>query len=823
MAITTTPSSVTFHGNGSTTVFTFTFVGDDDSDLEVLYTDTAGNVSTLNPSTYSITINAAATGALWGIGGTLTYPLTGSAIASGTSVTLNRIVPYVQDVSINNQGAFYPTAIEQGLDKLELQIQQLKTLDAQAIKIPVVDVGVTNNILPAAAGRASKYFHFDSSGVPEMVTTAPSVGSSPIVMVTTIAALKAVVAATLAVSPLYYVKGYSTEDDGGQGLFLHTTSNPGADNGGTIIWSNTSGHYFVRQVAGNEYPNTHTGETAYLDVKWFGAKGDRSTDDTAAITAALAAGPNVYFSPGIYAVSQIVMTGLGLNIWFEGSQLLGTSGSAKTSVLDIKCGHSVLRNIEVNGNFNLNYQSVVHWYTNDLNLYYPGQNRIDGLKVVQGKIGLCVGALPSQSDPIPAQNTVQAAGIATDAPLSESVVIDLHSVDCIRSLYFRQPNGKVTFVSPCLTGQDVDFSAYSPKSDTRALVIVGEGSEVSILGGNIEQTQTTQAYLWEVNDGTLNIVGTVMETNVPAYMSGTAQVRIVGALDFGLNMTGHLFHVDTLSSNSLIIENCRIVGLAGGGSAGSTNGGVIKAINGLGGSFAPNYSGFRAILSNVEIRDFPFTGVADGYLPLTYGVFCQFNDCYWTNYNTASPPVRTRYQKVDNGNSNKLAGVIDTPATIITAYGVNGNAASGGWTFAVGGASSWGSGTTSMPTIEGYLPSKYLRLTGAGGGGTVSATTAKFNITPQQTVIMEGIVKGGNTSAGIAVKFFWYKYDNSASATASTDVLVGGESLYTTGWQQLLLHAIPPPDATQMTVQLYAENGATCYYINPSIHQTEQF
>lgn len=128
MTISTTTSTITIAGNASTTVFSFPFVADSPSTMEVLYTDASGNTSTLSPSLYTLFINAPATGQLWGIGGTVTYPNTGSPpvpIAVGTFLTITRIVPLTQTVSISNQGAFYPQAVEQALDLLELQLQQV--------------------------------------------------------------------------------------------------------------------------------------------------------------------------------------------------------------------------------------------------------------------------------------------------------------------------------------------------------------------------------------------------------------------------------------------------------------------------------------------------------------------------------------------------------------------------------------------------------------------------------------------------------------------------------------------------------------------------
>lgn len=182
MTIATTTSTVTHLGNGATTVFSFPFVGVSQDDLIVTYVNSLGVSTVLSPSVYTVTLNAVPVGGLWGIGGSVTYPNTGSPpvpIATGTSLSIVRSVPYEQTVSISNQGAFYPQAVEQALDLLELQIQQIRSSDLYSIKTPLSD-GTPPNVLPGKLLRANTYLAFDANGQP-YVTTAPTgtvVGSS---------------------------------------------------------------------------------------------------------------------------------------------------------------------------------------------------------------------------------------------------------------------------------------------------------------------------------------------------------------------------------------------------------------------------------------------------------------------------------------------------------------------------------------------------------------------------------------------------------------------------------------------------------------------
>src|SRR5262249_950360 len=80
-----------------------------------------------------------ATGSLHHVGGTVTYPLSGSPIANGTSLTVSRIVPLTQTTSISNQGDFAPTVTERALDQLCLEIQQVAARTGQLRGVWVTD------------------------------------------------------------------------------------------------------------------------------------------------------------------------------------------------------------------------------------------------------------------------------------------------------------------------------------------------------------------------------------------------------------------------------------------------------------------------------------------------------------------------------------------------------------------------------------------------------------------------------------------------------------------------------------------------------------
>ncbi len=136
--LTTNQSYVTYQGNGATIIFPFGFIIPSASDLVVSITN--NNASPAATTILSST-QYTATGIGNQSGGNVTYPVSGSPLPAGWSITIQRIVPYAQDTSLTNQGAFYPAVVEACLDDLTMQTQQLAAQMAGAA--PIVAANIT--------------------------------------------------------------------------------------------------------------------------------------------------------------------------------------------------------------------------------------------------------------------------------------------------------------------------------------------------------------------------------------------------------------------------------------------------------------------------------------------------------------------------------------------------------------------------------------------------------------------------------------------------------------------------------------------------------
>ena len=174
-------------GNGTTKDFAVTFPFDEKSDLVVTLFDTAAGADVAPPPALNgiATYDYVVTGTVnpdTGIypGGTVTF---NTAPLAGWNIIRARNTPERQPVYLIDNARFPAKTVEGGLDRLELQIQELDSGLSRAIRAPISD-GPVDMTLPPASERADKMFAFDGVG-------APDVSISKIDVINTIAAVAA--------------------------------------------------------------------------------------------------------------------------------------------------------------------------------------------------------------------------------------------------------------------------------------------------------------------------------------------------------------------------------------------------------------------------------------------------------------------------------------------------------------------------------------------------------------------------------------------------------------------------------------------------------
>lgn len=121
MTISTETSSIVYTGNASTTEFPFSWKQLTAAELVVSLFDIATETTIVLPTAaYSVVMNADL------LGGTVTYNPADGPMPNTKRLVLQRVLPYVQPIVLQNQTRYYPDVVEQGFDRLCMQVQQLR-------------------------------------------------------------------------------------------------------------------------------------------------------------------------------------------------------------------------------------------------------------------------------------------------------------------------------------------------------------------------------------------------------------------------------------------------------------------------------------------------------------------------------------------------------------------------------------------------------------------------------------------------------------------------------------------------------------------------
>ncbi|AXK79961.1 hypothetical protein DW352_05175 [Pseudolabrys taiwanensis] len=169
-------------GDGHTTQFSFNFIGVAAAYISVVYTDAGGNQTVLiqgsGTTQYQLVLNAPVQGAIWGLGGTVTYNPSGTPIAAGTTLTIYRTLPLTQAITLQNLAsiATLGKGAETGLDTGVMQGQQINEHIGRAI---VANIANTTPPLPLppAAQMANQGLCGDGTGNNIIACTLPATGS----------------------------------------------------------------------------------------------------------------------------------------------------------------------------------------------------------------------------------------------------------------------------------------------------------------------------------------------------------------------------------------------------------------------------------------------------------------------------------------------------------------------------------------------------------------------------------------------------------------------------------------------------------------------
>lgn len=132
MTVSTTTNRVDYTGNGSTTVFSFTFRIFADTDLVVT---TANDLGVETELVLGDDYTVSGVGSY--NGGSITL---GTALTNGYAMTIQRVLPFTQETDLRNQGAFYAETHEDVFDRMAMVNQQLQEQIDRSAKLPVTSL-----------------------------------------------------------------------------------------------------------------------------------------------------------------------------------------------------------------------------------------------------------------------------------------------------------------------------------------------------------------------------------------------------------------------------------------------------------------------------------------------------------------------------------------------------------------------------------------------------------------------------------------------------------------------------------------------------------
>jgi len=157
MTVSSTNTKNSYSGDGSTTVFAYTFkIFDDDDIIVILRTDATGGETVQTKGTHYSVSGVGNAG-----GGNITFV---TAPASGITVVLIRATVQTQTTDYTPNDPFPAASHEDALDRLTLMVQdQQEELD-RAIKVSRTNTISTSEFTIGPSDRANKVFAFDANG-----------------------------------------------------------------------------------------------------------------------------------------------------------------------------------------------------------------------------------------------------------------------------------------------------------------------------------------------------------------------------------------------------------------------------------------------------------------------------------------------------------------------------------------------------------------------------------------------------------------------------------------------------------------------------------
>ncbi len=523
---------------------------------------------------------------------------------------------------------------------------------------------------------------------------------------------------------------------------------------------------------------------------WWGVNGNVPPYDTAAVQAALNAvytdtkwSIPVGFHRDYFVTEVTSRQVLGRNN-LNNHRLIGVASAPTGAVLNIMSTYTTWRDVWVDANYNTNYKAAVRIYSDNTSV--AAFLKIYGIQIWNSITGLVYGAFPGEP--------------TLDKPQSESFIHGLSLIGVERCIYANQPNGRLWVNNSQLTVQKNNWP--KPFNYATSYLVHNEATGGGSLFFNDCDFVNSETLISESRDPAVGYG--IKGKNI--YTKGVAVWEVFGANvitgDVVLNQTedggdnalnGAYFQIARGATGTLKMRDVTFLQPVTQDPAASGEM-LVDAID------APDFT--------VEISDSHFENyswVSDssvGFRPLVRGCNVLMKNVL---YSDTFASTRTRYSS--DPKSNILTNV-DTRGTTVPSK--PDRTPKGGWTWGVGGGT--GTNDTFGGSTDGPPPAgSFIRInsTPASTGAIQSPPgAAGFRVQPGAGYTVTLVAKQITDTAQIKAAVHFYRFDGSASTTASKTILnFAGRAC--PDWTKLLLRFDAPSDAAYASLWFGTNAGGS--------------
>ena len=313
-------------------------------------------------------------------------------------------------------------------------------------------------------------------------------------------------------------KGRDVANDGGGGVFRYTSDETLEANGGTVF-AVSGGGRLIRQVQTSLSENQIS---EAINVRWFGAKGDAATDDTAAILNAynFAKSTNLFYTLLFPAGRYVTLTSFifqdvtNCSFVMDGAVFIGGSNGADNSQQAV----FEIRNVvaaSISGPWAITTKPQTGPVVNNPNAYISGF-LVRGVPggILQPTLGICAFFSVNDLTTIRIGNGIRVGEINNDAQTSEMQFVNCKTPFTVNPVQVAGSQTLVSFVGCTLASNTIDGITNAQK-----VTIINDGGAVSIEGGSVEQHSDSSTQMI--------LMGPCLS---PTYGNPYGQVAISGAV-----------------------------------------------------------------------------------------------------------------------------------------------------------------------------------------------------------------------------------------------------------------------------------------------------